>query len=198
MRDGVEFERNAREPLQQRIVNLARHSCPFRQHQNESFPHLFSYLLQTKTIPSPGSNSGQCRTERKEWIGLVKEGPDTKRDRSARFIPNPIIVAGDDSEEIFPVRQTVDKRPRAARRLRPAIIVTFEFVLEPDALRDQQIDPGVIDFDGSNPRLEAERTIQPERLAIGNQALDVNRRRRIVVAELRRINSRDAFAGGKP
>src|SRR4051794_22792456 len=70
---------------------------------------------------------------------------------SSGFVPNAVVIRGDDSETVFPGFQvSVEGLPPSSSNL-PAFIVSFQHVLEPNLLRNSKAERSVVDLQVACP-----------------------------------------------
>src|SRR5262249_53798972 len=97
-------------------------------------------------------------------------------------------------------RKIVKKRLPASAGVLPIAVVSFEHVAKTDLLRDGEAERRVVDFEIARQRGKARapaekriaRQVIPVRLAVGDDLLDLHRRRKLVGGNAAWIDDADA------
>jgi hypothetical protein len=102
--EGIEMEGETGNILQEGIVELARNPRPFGEPLFIAHGELRRNVPDTQEIDAPEQAAKGRQAEKSKPRGLVKRGRDGKRERSARLIPDSVVIAGDNVEAVLPGR----------------------------------------------------------------------------------------------
>src|SRR6267378_7743268 len=126
-------------------MNLAGDAGPLSQYR----PELRSQPAHAEPKHQPREHSQAEHEDRVKPIGLIEVWFQVKTESSAAFIPNAIVVTGDNTERVSSGTQisVVSDATRAA--IDPVPVKAFQLVLEPDLLRRHEARRRVVEVKAS-------------------------------------------------
>src|SRR5262249_35504660 len=109
-----------------------------------------------------------------------------------------VVVARDDTKAIRPWSQIVVERLAPASRLLPAVVPAFQLVAKRDFLRCDVAQSDEVDLEITSERRQANGPGGGVTPAVGDDLLDMHRRRYRVLSQVRRIEHLHHGVVGEP
>src|SRR5271165_4232041 len=158
-----------------------------------------------KLINGPEHRRKREQAQRAEPVRLPVGRRNREVQRRALLVPHPAVVAGDHAEAVLTWREIVVKSLAAISCILPVEIQPFELVAKTYLLRSHKTQGCVINlqiaYQRRQPRVGGgciAGQVLPVALAIGDDLLDVHRRRKLVEGKVTRIDDADAVEGCEP
>src|SRR6185295_5762781 len=121
-------------------MNLARDASALSQHGAE----LRSHPTQAKSNYEPCQQRQDNQANRVEPVCLVEVWFQIKTERGAGFVPNPIVVTGDNAKRVSSRAQIRVVSDASSAAIDPVLVKAFQLVLEADLLRRHEARGSVI------------------------------------------------------
>src|SRR5262249_14241691 len=173
----MQFHQHCLKTLQQRVVQLPRDACPLGKPLFKTNLEQLSQLTHSQAVHEQRRQSGANYTAQLKPPGLPKRGLNFEPDHSLRTVPQPIAVAGDNTESIRPYAKIVVRGFPACRWFTPSTVKAVQTVSISHALRIAETQPHVAKRRPSRAREKVNGASAAQRCAVSRNALDVHQSR---------------------
>src|ERR1700722_7114708 len=113
-------------------------------------------LMKTKPVQRPERCQNTRHARYPEPGGLIVRRGDGKIEGCTNLVPHTTVVACGDVEVVASWRKIGIKRLAATARILPVAIVPLQLVAKTDLLRRDEADSGIVDFEITNQRRQAQ------------------------------------------
>src|SRR4051794_14857059 len=138
IRSDIKLHRSAEKTLQQRVVQILSDACPLGKPFFKAHIQLSGQSVQPQAVKEQYGKPHDHHAGEAKPPGLPEYRLDFELDRRLQTIPEPITVAGNDSEAVCAWAEVGVDGFAGGDRFAPILIEAIQFVSEPDTFGNRK------------------------------------------------------------